>query len=122
MNNVKMYQAHKDPVRGLRWEPSGQNLRHFTFNYVSTWQYSCQPLVAASRVVACENKVDNATVATSGQTHVVCWKLPGLIIARIVLCLTYLLQIYFLCNGIVVICKLHLLLFKYFSVDFVFFL
>lgn len=21
MNNVKMYQAHKDPVRGLRWEP-----------------------------------------------------------------------------------------------------
>ena len=21
MNNVKMFQAHKDPVRGLRWEP-----------------------------------------------------------------------------------------------------
>ena len=85
MNNVKMYQAHKDPVRGLRWETSGDNRRHFALIYI--WQYSCCTTIVAGRlVVACDNKVDNDAATTDSQWRIVpSSNMPALVVCAMAL-------------------------------------
>ena len=115
MNNVKMYQAHKDPVRGLRWESSGLTLRHFTFHYVATWRYSCQVLVTTTTtgpvVVACDNnKVDTDAVTTSGRTHNVTCHFSVRVMSAMTVCRASLLQICLLYEWITITCNLCLML------------
>ena len=86
MNNVKMYQAHKDPVRGLRWEPSGEKLRHFTLIYITSWQHSgCPAIVACWLVVVCDNKVDNDAATTNCQCRIVPSNMPVIVICTMAL-------------------------------------
>ena len=103
MNNVKMYQAHKDPVRGLRWEPSGDNRRHFALIYVTIQQSSyCPTIVAGRLVVACDNKVDNDAATTDSQWRIVASSnTPGLVVCAMALHLQIVLLVHLHCDGYV---------------------
>lgn len=109
MNNVKMYQAHKDPVRDLRWaswrQPSQLFIRAEPADRLSPLRYStrhCYGLQEAPYFHACPSRAHYSGPVVLGSG-------PSLKVATSLL-MTEMLPIYFAINYIMCICTVKKML------------